>query len=116
MDYITKTSSSVARHLLTLLQFNLFGSPCLRIKPLISNLDLNSGPKFDFEFPDFCKMSDIGEGEIVYNKEDPKEKLSLLERARRLVDKNLDQMRQRLTRVLYDQYGLEPEKLCTIRR
>lgn len=116
MDYMARDQFFKATNQLTLLQFNLFGSPCLRIKPLISEPDINSRTGFNFEYPEFSNIGAIGDGEIVYNKKDAKEKLSLLERARRLVDRNLDQMRQRLTRVLYDQYGLEPEKLCTIRR
>jgi len=93
---------------LTIVEFNLFGDPSLRIRPKCDEEKSFAGRARLSEGP----IDPVIESKCLY-KAAP---VSLLEQLRNAVDWNLMQIRQTVDRELYAQLGVEPRSLSTISR
>lgn len=103
--------SDLAYTMYTLLEFNLFGDPLLSLIPQLERRPIEIiGPqkKFDGKF-----SVDNYAGKMVYSKQRD-EKLSLLDRLRNKVDKNLQEIREKVNEQLYSEFNVEPRTLKTI--
>lgn len=112
MDYVQKYQYDKMYEpimVLTVLEFNLFGDPLLHVKPIIElKRSANSATKFnaDIDMSSFSTVYMKGDDEDSASK-----KMSLLERVRNLVDKNIAKIRHHITTSLYEEYGLAPRNL-----
>lgn len=93
----------------TILEFNLFGDPLLSLVPLL--------PRRPIEIIGSCEISDDFADNHTYQLEFDKEQeehMSLLERLRKKVDKNLQDIKNKVNEQLYADYKIESETLKTI--
>lgn len=103
--------SDIAYTMYTLLEFNLFGDPLLSLIPQLERRPVEIiGPQKRFE----GKLSANNyASKMVYSKQ-REEKLSLLDRLRKKVDKNLQEIREKVNEQLYSEYNVDPRTLKTI--
>ncbi|MCM1522063.1 MAG: hypothetical protein NC039_05355 [Muribaculaceae bacterium] len=98
--------------LLTVLEFNLFGDPTLRFEPTVPIDDIvRISQSSSLILPDFSDFDSRYSEETIYEEQDEK---TLLSRVRNLVDKNLNDVRERMNKVLYQHYNIRPENLRKI--
>lgn len=93
---------------LTIVEFNLFGDPFLRIRPRCDAGESFAGGKRLSDTP----VDTVVESKCLYRAAPA----SPLEQIRNAVDRNLMLIRQAVDRKLYAQLGVEPRSLSTISR
>ena len=95
----------------TILEFNLYGDPLLSLVPQIERNPIEIiGSKDSLEDYPFRKLEPC---EMLYDRKQ-EEHLSLLERLRRKVDNNLQDIREKVNKQLYANFGIEPRSLSAI--
>lgn len=117
IDYVQKFQNDKIYEpimVLTVLEFNLFGDPLLHVKPIMEPKQGTSKTTM------FSANIDLSRFSTVYTKADgdaavPR-KMSLLQRVRSLVDTNITEIRQRISKNLYEEYGLEPRNLQVMQK
>lgn len=99
--------------ILTVLEFNLFGDPLLHVKPVMQSKNASKASMFNADL-------DLGRFSTIYTKvgdcETSSEKMSVLTRVRNLVNTNIAEIRQRISKSLYQEYGLEPRNLQVMQK
>lgn len=95
--------------LTTILEFNLFGDPLLNVKKI---MDIPFEDKYDFDdIFDFSHDFDCEKSySVVYSAENEKRK-SILDRIRGMVDRNFEDIHNKINEKLYSQYKIEPRDL-----
>lgn len=123
-NYLRNHSFGLNEDALTVLQFNLFGDPMLRLAPLpgmkellASECDITASlpvfepDSFSYRETVICKKEPVNETCIV-----DQSSTGLLNRVRSMVDSNLYDICQRLSEMVYTRYGIEPRTLNRIAR
>lgn len=111
-EYLSKYSNNNVYDFLTVQQFNLFGDPMLRSKPILSKDDIviDEESSITISLPDF-KTCDYSYNETCIYSKNTKDSISILDRVRQTVDKNLCDIRDRMNELLYKYYNIDPENL-----
>lgn len=112
VDYLTNHSEGNVHDFLTVQQFNLFGDPMLRVKPCLSNNQIDNQSISGISLPDFSWCDYKYAERCIYEKGGAK--ASVLERVRSLVNINLDDIRSKMNDVLYKYYNISPNSLQKI--
>lgn len=110
MDCIntTDTEDAMPYNLCTILEFNLFGDPLLSV--------IQEETAYDWQTASVSPMAkQILSQRIQYETEPQNEEnMSLLERMRKRTNVNLEFIRERVNRELYERCGLTPQSLAAI--
>lgn len=113
-SYLSNPGICPTCDLMTVLQFNLFGDPTLRLKPMISQVHINPNDKrnVSITLPDFKYGTFATDISVVaeFDKND------ILSRVRHLVDSNLNDIRNRLDKLLPKKYHIDPANLKRIEK
>ena len=115
VNRIPENDKHKALHQLTLLEFNLFGDPMLRLKPSISLPDDIFGSSESdnvYMLPNFSTGAFSTKISVVANYENS----DILSRVRSLVDSNLNNIRYRLNELLPQKYRIDPTTLRRVER
>jgi len=96
----------------TILEFNLYGDPLLSLVPQLSKSPIEIIGNEESLLNDYSS-SNVNSYRMVYNKEDEKN-LSILDRLRSKVDRNLLEIRNKVNKQLYSDFKIESNSLETI--
>ena len=95
----------------TILEFNLFGDPLLHIEKMIDLPEDESYNTSDFVFDEKLER----QYNTVYQKDSKNSNISLLDRIKGMVDRNLEGIHKQIADQLYRQHSLKPRELYTVR-
>ena len=111
-SYLSELSNVPPVDLMTVLEFNLFGDPTIRLKTKINQSQIATGSSTHLELPNFKS----GTFSTHITMEANFDKNDVLARVRRLVDSNLDIIRDRLNKLLPERFAVDPSTLRRIEK
>lgn len=100
----------------TMLEYNLFGDPLLSVMPAIAPVcGISKLEDYGMELRPNTELRQCFAGGREVAQEGKSDMKSLFDRLRNFNDRNLSDIRDRVNRLVYEQFNIEPRQLQTIR-